>query len=173
MSPTIGLFFLSDDYLKFISNLRHYVKETLVFISPEETHYANKVKDFCDDFGNYPIGRLIDVDIHFLHYTSENEAREKWSRRCQRINWNKLIIKNSMQNLWSDEIAYKFDEINEPNKILFETKKFNLSSTTEIMFTDDIKYGFTRNEGETYRKYMNILKYINNALNKCEPLQTL
>lgn len=33
------------------------------------------------------------IEIFFLHFHSEQEAREKWERRVQRINWNRLLIK--------------------------------------------------------------------------------
>lgn len=33
----------------------------------------------------YPIGKLEDLEIHFLHYKTENEAREKWERRTLRM----------------------------------------------------------------------------------------
>lgn len=36
-SPTIGLFFESTDYIKFISNLKHYINQELRFITFEES----------------------------------------------------------------------------------------------------------------------------------------
>jgi uncharacterized protein (DUF1919 family) len=42
----------------------------------------------------YPIGLLGgEVEIQFLHYHSQAEAREKWTRRTARMNWNNLVVK--------------------------------------------------------------------------------
>lgn len=35
------------------------------------------------------------MQIEFLHYKSEDEAREKWQRRCSRINWDDMIVVGS------------------------------------------------------------------------------
>lgn len=29
----------------------------------------------------YPIGKLDDIEVHFSHYDSQEEAMEKWTRR--------------------------------------------------------------------------------------------
>jgi len=41
----------------------------------------------------YPIGRLGEVELHFLHYPSPDAARAKWARRVQRIRWDNLLVK--------------------------------------------------------------------------------
>jgi len=40
----------------------------------------------------YPIGLLGDIEIHFLHYGNEQEAQEKWQRRCERIDFEHLYF---------------------------------------------------------------------------------
>ena len=72
---------MSKDYLKFIKNLREYLDAELVFINLEEAHDAERVKAYVKTFGKYPIGRLKDEDIHFLHYATEEEAYNKWNKR--------------------------------------------------------------------------------------------
>ncbi len=68
-------------YLKFINNLEHYIKEcTLSFIKPAESKYYDYLKMNTDEFENYPIGLLGDIEIDFFHYKTEEEAREKWNR---------------------------------------------------------------------------------------------
>ena len=84
-SPTIGVFFMAQDYIKFLKDLREYIQCELEFISPNESRWKDYVKN-DSRFGNYPIGKLKDIEIFFLHYKSEEEAREKWERRCKRIN---------------------------------------------------------------------------------------
>lgn len=167
-SPTVGLFFLAEDYLRFVSDLKYYMSKELVFIAPDAVHRVDEVAGYVDMFGKYPIGRIKDVDIHFLHYENEEEAYEKWNKRKERMDWSRIIVKMSQQNLWSDEIARKFDELPLPNKLFFETKKFYLSNTTEVLFRRDKGLPNTRNEGEVYRRYINMLKYINASKNTWE-----
>lgn len=68
----------------------------------------------------YPIGVLDDVEIQFLHYKTEQEATEKWSRRKQRINLNNLFI------TYSDDGDKNFEEdyFNRYKKLPFEHKLF-------------------------------------------------
>ena len=36
MSPTVGMFIMPEDYLKFVANLEHYLAQPLEFIDPED-----------------------------------------------------------------------------------------------------------------------------------------
>ena len=38
----------------------------------------------------YPIGYLDDIEIHFMHYQSITEVKEKWERRTKKC-YNRLI----------------------------------------------------------------------------------
>lgn len=162
-SPTIGLFFLSDDYLKFINNLKEYLGKELVFIKPEEANKAERVKAYVKAFGKYPIGRLGDIDIHFLHYDSEKEAYSKWNRRKERIDYSRVIIKISKQNLWEDRFAEEFDRFEFPNKLFFTNRYYKNYSGRQVIFRRDRECSETRNEGKYYHRYINILRYINSS----------
>lgn len=157
-SPTVGLFFMAEDYIKFIYDLRSYMNENLEFISIEDSKYKNYLKKLNY---NSPIGKLKDVEIMFLHYSSEEEAKKKWDRRKQRINWDNIIYKFSDQNMCTYEQLEKFSNFNAKNKICFTTRKYNNIDSTPItkyknseLVLNDIKY---------YKKYFNILEYINNV----------
>ena len=75
-------------------------------------------------FGSYPIGKIGDVEIAFLHYHSEQEAKEKWERRCSRINWDKLIIKFNDQNECTEEHVKAFSELPYKNKLFFTIREW-------------------------------------------------
>ena len=96
-SPTIGLFFMASDYIKFISNLKQYISRKLTFINPSDSKYVTELKTL-KTFGKFPIAKIDDIEIFFLHYKSEEEARSKWVRRIQRINFDKIIYKFNDQN---------------------------------------------------------------------------
>lgn len=155
--------FLPKDYLKFVKNLKEYLNKELIFIKPEDANQYEEVKPYVNKFGEYPIGRLGDIDIHFLHYSSKEEAYEKWNRRKQRIDYSRVIIKASTQNLWEDRFAEELEMFDFPNKLLFSNKKYKCSSIKQVVFRRDCKSNETRNEGRYYPCYINILRYINSS----------
>ena len=77
-------------------------------------------------FGSYPVGVLSNgknsIEIFFLHYHSEQEAREKWERRVQRINWNKLLVKFNDQNGCTETEVSMFMKMPFKNKVFFTCK---------------------------------------------------
>jgi uncharacterized protein (DUF1919 family) len=115
---------MAEDYIKFIYNIKDYINLTLEFIEPSKTKYIDYFKNH-NKFGEYPIGKLGDIEIHFLHYKSEKEAFQKWNRRVKRINWNKVIFKFNDQNLCTPELIEKFSKLQVQNKICFTSKEYN------------------------------------------------
>lgn len=91
-SPTVGLFFMASDYIKFIYNIKDYLRKDLLFIKPEDSKYINILKK-DKFFGDYPVAKLGDIEIFFMHYTSEKQALIKWNRRIKRINWDHILYK--------------------------------------------------------------------------------
>lgn len=113
-SPTAGLNFHPRDYVKVAKNPEHYFSAPLVFLSDagESRHYA-QCKD-TPNYGNYPIGRVDDVEVFFVHYKSEAEARVKWEKRCSRIRYDKLFFL-LVENEWTtDEMRADFLALNTP-----------------------------------------------------------
>ena len=157
LSPTLGLFFMADEYIKFIYNLKHYINTDLHFISIEESKYCDYLKKL-----NYksPIGKIDDVEICFLHYKTEDEAYEKWTRRKKRILYNKIIYKFSDQNGCLMSHLERFNQFDAKNKILFTTQKYKNIDSIQIKkyennecVVDDIK---------SYKKYFDAVNFINN-----------
>ena len=120
LSPTAGLYFFADDYLKFIDNLRYYLSLELEFISVEESKYCDILKE-----RNHivPIGRLDDVEIVFLHYKTKEEAKEKWERRKKRVNYDSILFKFSRMNGCTDEHLDRFAELDFNNKIFINNRR--------------------------------------------------
>ena len=40
-SPTVGMFFIANDYIEFLSDLKGYIGGKLVFIKPEESRWKD------------------------------------------------------------------------------------------------------------------------------------
>ena len=107
-TPTVGLFIMPSDYIIFLKNLKEYIEMDMEFIKPEDSKYKEYISSKDKRFGSYPIGKLNDIEIHFLHYKSSKEAYEKWNRRKQRINFKNLIVKFNDQNGCSYEEVKEF-----------------------------------------------------------------
>ena len=120
LSPTVGLYFYSEDYLKFVSDLHYYLNIPLKFISASQSKYYEELKKRGQT--EKVIGVLDDVEIVFLHYKSEEEALEKWNRRKARINFNNVILKYSWSNLCEENHLEMFDNLPFDNKIMLVDK---------------------------------------------------
>lgn len=123
-TPTIGLFFMADDYIRFISNLKHYINfDEIKFIESKNSKYYDKIKE-KDNFGKYPIGRIDDIEIHFLHYHTNEEALKKWNERKKRINYDCILYKFSDMNFCTEKDIKNFINLGYKNKICFVSKKY-------------------------------------------------
>ncbi|MDU0370356.1 DUF1919 domain-containing protein [Hymenobacter endophyticus] len=89
-TPFIGLFLMGPCYLELLRNPQHYLSQELVFQQTSRYDEINRIREK----NPYPLATLGGkVEVDFLHYHSEQEAREKWQRRVARINWNNLLVK--------------------------------------------------------------------------------
>lgn len=114
LSPTVGLYFFAEDYLKFCSDLKYYLSQELRFIQAKESKYADILMKRGEM--HVPVGLLDDVEIIFLHYKTPEIAKEKWERRVKRINWDNLIVKFSYQNMCTEEHIHRFFALPLPGK---------------------------------------------------------
>lgn len=116
-SPTAGLYFFADDYVRFASRLRRYTSVPLEFIDTRESRHAEQLA--AKGELSKIVARLDDIEVVLLRYPTLEEAREKWERRCSRINWDNLFIKFSQMNGCTYEDLAAFDAIPFRNKICF------------------------------------------------------
>lgn len=159
-SPTVGMYFMAEEYLKFLSDLEHYLACDMEFIAP----HTAKHRDFYaldSRFGSFPIARVGDVEIAMLHYHSEAEAKEKWERRCQRVNWEKLIVKMNDQNGCSAADAEKFGKLPYKNKVFFTVNDFDAGECTVRIPRHGAKTILSTQEPYGESKYLNVNELIN------------
>ena len=121
LSPTVGMYFFAEDYLKFVTNLRFYLSLDLKFIDAKKSKYVDTLTSLNQL--DKPIGLLDDVLIVFLHYHSENEAYEKWTRRTQRVNYDHIILKFSNMNLCTEDNMRQFSQLEFPNKFMLNSRR--------------------------------------------------
>lgn len=136
LSPTAGLYFFAPDYIKFVSDLRKYLATPLRFINPEESKYYEELKK--RNQLDKPIGIIDDVEIVFLHYKTKEEAKEKWNRRKERVNFDNIILKFSRMDLCTEKEIKKFDKLPIKNKFVLNNR-LPLKYKSEIYWNEEWK----------------------------------
>ena len=109
-TPTEGLYFTTEDYLKLVERPEHYFKHEVKLIDPKESSLAKTGKNI-----HYPVGVIDDVEVYFMHYPDPKEALEKWYRRSTRMNFSKIffllteteLMKNGDIELFADIMGKK------------------------------------------------------------------
>lgn len=118
-TPIAGCGFMDDDYIKFLENFNYYITQPLVFISFETSKRQKYYLENNIKRPPCPIALLDDVEICFTHYHTEEEARSKWERRCERINKDRILIKMSQRYKSGEEVLERFEKLPFKNKICF------------------------------------------------------
>lgn len=154
-SPTVGLYFMYPDYISFLSDLRFYLGAELRFVDKSKYPQCNERRKKWPHW--YPIGVLADrIEVHFLHYKSEEEAAEKWKRRCARVNYNKLLIIGMEQNECCVNDIISFDKLPYERKFMFSSKELPYVKSN-ICVTEFLKNGKV---GDPYKKGHIFYKYL-------------
>ncbi len=162
-SPTVGLFFMASDYIKFVYDIREYLTKDLIFIDPNDSKYIELLKK--DRFyGNYPVAKLGDIEIFFMHYKSKSQALNKWKRRIKRINWDHILYKFNDQNGCTIDDLKKFKNLPVKNKIFFTVRDDFAKYQNVIKIKAPKTHTFIKASYESFgnSKYVNI----NNLINK-------
>lgn len=161
MTPTTGLYFFADEYIKFLTKLNYYMSIPMTIVPVQEsTHYdVLKLRNQL----HCPIGRLDDIEVVFQHYHSGKEAVEKWERRKKRINWDNLIIKFSNMNYCTDEDIKAFLQLSYDVKFVFVNTQDRKEMGKECIFVK----GYEERDGvmddtKHYDRYLNLTELINN-----------
>lgn len=161
-SPTVGLFFWASDYIKFISNIHHYLNQSLQFIDPKESKNYENVK-LTYGYGTYPVARLDDIEIFFMHYSSKKQVLDKWNRRIKRINWDHILYKFNDQNGCTEEDIKDFANLPLKNKICFTVNDEFSRFPNVVKINAPKNHKFIRASYEPFgkSKYININHLIN------------
>ena len=122
-SPTINMFFHSLDFFDFIEHFDYYIKQPLIKI--DNTRYDENSFD-------YPVAQLSgnkiykDLELHFLHYKTFEEANEKWEKRKQRISLDNLFVIWTFAGIPPDDKIYeRAQNLPFENKVIFVNHAVN------------------------------------------------
>ncbi|WMI65624.1 DUF1919 domain-containing protein [Aestuariibaculum sp. YM273] len=118
-SPFVGLFLYGPCYLKLLNNFEYYMNQKLEFVSSS---------NYPDRELTYPLAKLDDIEVHFTHYETENEAREKWERRTERMlqetNLDNYYFKICDRERTTKEHLLEFHKLPFKNKVSFSIKDY-------------------------------------------------
>lgn len=122
LTPTVGLFFHSDCYIKLINDLSVF-NEPLKFVPVSKYPSTNTLRDNANMY--WPIAIIGDgIEVHFLHYHSEAEAKEKWERRVKKINYDNVLFLYAVRELATDEHVKAFMNSPYKNKLCLSAKEY-------------------------------------------------
>lgn len=135
LSPTINLRIPSNDFIKFILNIKE-------FLAQDDFEFV--------DGGYYRCPSAIlhnEIFINFTHYNTGEEAILKWSERKKRINWDNLfVILNDCDGVTEDDMR-RLSGINCKGIVIFTSKQYK-----------DIPYAFYIDKYNGEPNIGNILK---------------
>ncbi|MDP3312515.1 DUF1919 domain-containing protein [Lutibacter sp.] len=118
-SPFISVGFYGDCYLKLLSNFDYYMNLPVIFITESKYNYRKIT---------YPLAKLGDIELHFTHYKTEDEAKTKWDRRTARMleetNKDNYIFKICDAWYASEKNFKDFHNLPFKNKISFSNNSF-------------------------------------------------
>jgi uncharacterized protein (DUF1919 family) len=135
-TPFIGLMLMGPCYIQLLEDLKYYLNLPLHFIDQSKYGEMQAIKSGI----NFPLGVLGDsgIEVHFLHYQSKEEAKEKWERRLNRMDWNHLFIKYDCNKDYADkELVERFVKIPHSNKIVFGKENFGCK---EVILVEHCPY---------------------------------
>ena len=111
-SPFVNLYLSPNDFVRYLQNIEFYQRQSLTFIQSEKP---------------YPVAKLADLKVHFMHYRNSQEAEQKWLVRSARMNLDNLFImmtdKDDAQGIAYEDLA-AFDQLPFKNKVVFTRKPY-------------------------------------------------
>ncbi len=167
-SPTVNLQILPCHFVRFVSNLKHYLKYDPVevtFVDDDLERQVDRTYHRCSNELQFPIGIVDDIPIFFQHYKSFEEGRTDWNRRKERIAFDNLGFILIGDEEFRNE-CLEFDRIQERKKLVFSinydlklqhTKVIRVDCPPGKHFMD--KMGFFGKK--YYEQRFNAVKWIN------------
>lgn len=121
-TPTVNLYFHAPDYIAFLERLEHYLNTEITF------SYYSKYDAECR---SYPVGKIDDIEMHFVHYKDFEEAKEKWTTRAKRVNFEKIFVIGSDKGYFTPDLLTRFLKLPYKNKVFFMSKR---NAANEVIF---------------------------------------
>ncbi|WP_439294150.1 DUF1919 domain-containing protein [Lonepinella sp. BR2882] len=108
-SPFVNLYLEPDDFIRYLSNIEYYKNQELTIVKGDK---------------DYPVGQLADLRIYFVHYHSEQQAKQKWQERTKRINMDNLFIIMTDRDGCTYQHLQQFEALPFVHKVVFTHKPY-------------------------------------------------
>lgn len=159
-TPFVGLFIVTEDYIKLLENFDFYFSQ--------ELRFSEKSKWRTEDI-KYPIGLLGDIEIHFMHYPNKEEAAEKWTRRTERMQQvadkSRYFFKVCDRDNGTPELLERFHKLPFKNKLSFAL--YNLDTPNHIVVKENENNKAVPDGLKLYNitnKYTDLTKWLNTGI---------
>lgn len=154
-SPFVNLYLDPADFIKYLQQPRHYQAQELFFVESDK---------------GYPVAKLDDIWLYFVHYHSEQDAREKWQQRSARINWDNVFVMMTARDGFTEADLRAFDALPYAHKVVFVHKPYpDIKSACYIKgFEQDCQVGdLYEYSGWWGKKYYDQFDYVSWFNQKC------
>ncbi len=154
-SPTINLWFKPMDFIKFVANLKGYMESDVYEVSAPYKEVEI----------SYPVGKIFykgeEVRLYFMHYSSFEEARDKWNERKRRMNYSNIYVLQ-IASAVTEDLINAFDNLPVRNKILLANK--NLTNSPNVV-THSVfsKPGYRPGEVLGYKSLFSLKRYMDDV----------
>lgn len=108
-SPFVNLFLTPKDFIRYLKNIEFYQQQNLTFVQTEKA---------------YPVAKLADITLYFMHYHSEQEAEQKWNERTKRMDLDNLFVMMTERDGCEYQDLVEFDALPFKNKVVFTHKHY-------------------------------------------------
>lgn len=108
-SPFVNLYLTPNDFIRYLKHIDVYRYQSLTFIQTDKP---------------YPVGKLGDITLHFMHYANNEEATQKWQQRTARIDLDNLFIIMTERDGCSYQDLVEFDKLPFKHKVVFTHKPY-------------------------------------------------
>lgn len=156
-SPTINTMIYQTHFVRFITHYDEYMQKPFVFYTDPENPKV-------------PCAHLGDVDIHFTHYKTPEEAERKWKERAARVDWDNAFVFCSDRDGITDDEIRSLKKLNVRGVVVFSARR--IADAPYVLYIPDYKkYGETTDlqkvnhpfENRNYEKYFDWVKWFNEA----------
>ena len=127
-SPTVRLQISPEQYLKFCTNLEHYIEHEITPVeklSPYHEEICRRL--YWGEIPDYPLGLCDDILLCFQHYKTFKEAAEAWYRRAKRVDYNDIGFTFYARDEMYKQQLLEFIDLKLPHTAVF-TENFDIDS---------------------------------------------
>lgn len=119
-SPTINLWFKPDGFLTFVEDLPTYLTQDVIEDRESSIEHG------------YPVGRLGDIQIFFMHYSSFEQSRRSWLERAPRVRLDRVIVVMNDRDGFDASHLRRFQSLPFDRKVLFTSMELDAPEAEQV-----------------------------------------